>query len=113
MYRGQIYYTCTNRDYGGRYWCANNCQFKYHIYYRGLCKDDNAPVDILGAGVNLGALNVFIGLLLAAGFVLSIILFCAELRNRRNSRRVEAETTVPGFGEQRNAGPQGGVVGMA
>ena len=113
-YRGQVYYDCTNIDYGGRYWCANDCHFsKLQMTHRGVCNLPNASPGVFGTGINLSIVNAFIALLLTAAFILSAVLCVAEWRQRRNRQVEDSSFQLPGFQPQRSSGPQGGAVQLA
>ena len=117
-YLGTLYYECTKIGFDGRYWCANDCNFnkQRQMHLRGVCILPDAPVGVLGTGINLSIMNVFISLLLTAGFVVVCALCVTELRSRRAARRVGVENSsfqLPGFEPQRSGGAQSGVVQMA
>ena len=110
-YAGVVYYECTKAGFNGQYWCANDCAFNTELQYRmrGVCVLPDAPSGVLGLGVNLSIMNVFISLLLIAGFSLVFVVCVSEVRSRRAFARVGVEETsfqLPGFEPQRSGGAQ-------
>ena len=105
LYNDVVYYECTNVDYAGRYWCANDCSFTSTDYnLRGLCDPRDLPPEasgqgILGTGVALNTLNVFVGLIMTVAAFLFVGLLVGEFWRRKNSARVgdDSNFSVPGF----------------
>jgi hypothetical protein len=86
-YRGRVYYGCTDEGYGGIFWCANDCDFSLgKIMHRGVCDIPRNTRGVLGTGVALSALNVFVALLFSVGFVVILGVFLVEWRRRRSGK---------------------------
>jgi len=85
IWRDKIYYGCADVDYGGRYWCANSCDFSEGaVFHRGECDIGGLGKGILGTGIALNVLNVFVALLMVITVLVSAALCTLELRKKKD-----------------------------
>ena len=86
-YKGKIYYACTDVGYTARYWCANACDFSNgEAFHKGDCDIGKNMRGVLGTGVALNTLNIFVAFLFVVGFCVLFVLCLVELRRRRYQR---------------------------
>jgi hypothetical protein len=87
VYHSKIYYGCTDENYGGVFWCANDCEFSLgKLMHRGVCDVPRNTRGVLGTGVALSALNVFVALLFAVGLTVVLGVCLVECRRRRSGK---------------------------
>lgn len=88
-YKGKVYYSCTDAGNYHKYWCANSCHFSdgRNLLYRGTCDIPKNHQGVLGTGIGLNAINVFVGFLFAVGSLAVVAVLVAELCRRRGCRR--------------------------
>jgi Fibronectin type II domain len=101
VHHGRIYYGCTDVEYGGRFWCANQCDYSMgEFLHRGEC-----DIAKNTRGVALSALNLFVGLLFSVGFTVIFILClveCCRRRSEKSGRVVDDEDAPIGQSVEMN-----------
>lgn len=86
IYRGKLYYECTNVEYFGKYWCANSCEYREDNFMRGVCANQkDAARGILGSGFEMTATNIFFGALITVAIILSLVLGCMKVSGSNES----------------------------
>jgi hypothetical protein len=80
-YKRKVYYACTDIDRAGKFWCANSCDFSLgQILHRGECDIPKNTKGVLGTGIGLSALNIFVALLLTVAIIVALLLCLVEYR---------------------------------
>lgn len=95
LFRGKLYYECTNVEYLGKYWCANSCDYREGNFMRGVCVNQkDAARGILGTGFQMTATNIFFGTLIGVAILLSLVLGCMKISESKSSSSSSSYSSV-------------------